>query len=147
MSKGAKVTLIVIAAVVVVFGGATVGITLWLRSQGGLDGLADKAEHAMQDGREFARDGHVQDECLAGALAAHADCRGIRCAVSAQLWARGCLDVAPITEGLCDDVPGPLRILESAKWQLDKCEGLGHGSDRTCQQTVSVVQQYCDERR
>ena len=145
MSKAAKVALIAVGVAVLIMVGLTIAGSMWLKSQGGLEGLADKAESSMREGREFAFDGHEQSECLGGALDASEGCSGIKCAVQAQLWARGCLEVATPTAGLCDEIPGPFEIMQTARWQLSVCEEHGRAHDQTCQQTVSVLQQFCED--
>lgn len=146
LSTGAKIAIGIGVTLGVLIVGSVVWGAVWLNRQGGLEGLAGKAEDTMRQGQAYARDGHPQSECLPGALDAIEGCAGFKCAISAQLFATGCLEAAVPEPSLCDDVPDQLHIMKSARWQLERCKSLGHPGDQTCQQTVAVLQTYCDQR-
>lgn len=146
LSKAAKVTIIAIAAVVLLIGGAVFAGVWWLRSHGGMEGLAQEMDDAMGEGRSYARAGHPQAECLAGGIEALGDCWGISCVTRGQLWVRGCLDAAAPSPGLCDEVPSPLRVMQVASWQMDTCNGLGKQGNQTCVQVAAALPQWCEEQ-
>ena len=144
MSRTAKIVLAVVGGVLAVFAILVLVVILVVRSMGGVQGLADQAEEHLAAGRDFASSGHAQEDCLSGSLAYTDECRGFSCAIKAQLFAQSCLELAPLTEGLCDEVPDPFEITASAKWQTRTCSELGQPGNSTCQQSVASLQAYCD---
>jgi hypothetical protein len=140
-----KVVLIVGGLLVVLFIAAAVGLFFVARKYG--PEIVEAGKHSMEEGRDYGR--RTDNEgCLNEAVARHSSGGGgIGAAINTNLFLDACLEVSRPTPGFCDDVPAPLEIMRSARWQMDECKHYGLRPESQCGQIFQQVQKFCEIRR
>jgi hypothetical protein len=82
--------------------------------------------------------------CVAEGIRRAARCHrmAVGCMTATNLFTIGCMEVAEESPTLCEGVPDPLRVLRSARWQLDWCER-GGSPGEGCIAIARTVQRRC----
>lgn len=138
-----KVTLILIAATILVFVAAGIVGYFWVTSHAG-DWRA-AAEKVKAEGTSFGQ-GKGAEACIDEALARLQRCDGILCEVNAKVFLTSCVATSNVPQGFCATIPPRTEIIASAQWALQECERRGDPNDRACTQLIAGLQDYCERR-
>jgi hypothetical protein len=142
--------LLIVAAIfgviVLLCGGATVGVVVWVRANA--DDLKAAGEELMVEAQEFAANS-TDSQCLEEGFVRAAPCMDldIKCNVRARLFTAFCLDVAEQTPGFCDGVPNPSSLIEFTKYTTTVCAERGLFGQQSCSQMLQELADHCVEDR
>jgi len=143
MPRWLKVTLVV-ALIVALLGAAAVGVGLYVWQRHGRV-FVEGGQQSFGEGRAFGRTSNSRG-CLTESIERHRRAASFGELFAVNLFLRGCLDVAPPTEGFCDGVPRPFEFTRTAEWGHEQCRTHGLSVERQCGQLFAQVQQYCAAR-
>jgi len=139
-SRGLKVLLITLGALVALVAAVGVAGYLWLRAN--RDRLVALGRGARTEGEAFGR-GRTSSDCETESLARGDACEGLLCEAGAQIFLEACLRTAAEPPGYCDLVPSQHKIIESARFALSRCASAGRPGDKRCGRIVQAVQRHC----
>lgn len=126
--------------------------TLWmivLVTWGAMAGkeIAQGMETIEDEAREVALDG--PDACLDDALRRVDACPfwNFKCRVGVQMFQDRCLAHCEDTSEFCEDVPGPMDLLESVAHRKSVCAKHDQANEQGCEQIVQAAQMFCERTR
>lgn len=118
-----------------------VGSVIW--QDGGM--FFKRTETAIQEGRVFGQD-RLDLACLDETKVRLKKTSGFADGMPLLGFFRGCTTVAKPTGPICEGVPMPLELIDSATYQQQQCDALQLGKHPACKPIFNEVQQLCYRR-
>lgn len=109
------------------------------------DALAAKTKAIAEEGRSFGENTDNQG-CLNETLSRYKAEPGFTSAISNSIFMRLCLDASRPTPGFCENVPKQTEFMKAAQWKKEQCQRAGLERDTHCQNLLTPIQQFCDEK-
>lgn len=106
--------------------------------------LVEAARKANLAGASFGKTTDDQG-CVSEALSRARSGAGFSEAVALNLFLKACLRASRPTDGFCDGVPKRSDIVESVKWQVDRCSRIAPGV-KECSRLMGQIEEFCEGR-
>lgn len=97
---------------------------------------------AQREGRSFAAHA-TQDGCVDQAVTRATACSSIGCEVAEKSFLQSCFAAATPDAKVCDGVPPPDKIVDSAMWGVKECQRRGHAGNQRCTRLLQEMQSLC----
>jgi hypothetical protein len=100
--------------------------------------------HIEMGAREFGEQS-TDEGCIQAALLRTDRCHqvAVGCMTASNLFAVYCLQEASPAPGTCAEVPDPVKVLTTARWQDRWCEASGRPGDQGCIAVARTLQDHC----
>jgi hypothetical protein len=143
MSRGVKITLVIVGLLFAIAATCVGGGFYWWSKNG--DQLIDSAKESAKEGRAFGETQQDAQGCLDEGLSRSSTCGAmqISCVTRSQMFTQACLSTAPETPGMCDGVPKPDAVMDTVSWSTAECKERGQSGNQFCSNVMGALQSHC----
>lgn len=142
--KALWITLGVLGGILLLCLAGGYGFYRWLASHKGE--IVAVGSQAKADAALFATQ-HEQRDCVGESIRRADGCDGIVCETGCRIFLDQCLVAARPSPRLCAGVPSSHEIIDSARWAIGACEGLGAVDEQRCGRVIRSLAEHCDRER